>query len=87
MAFDTLGEVALDAMKEGHLTMSLLMLEDYIRDATIEHALTKSGFLVFRNEGRYEFPHIALKEFFAEGLLQRIFFLLMQKSRESLKRC
>ena len=88
--FNTLGEIALGALKEGYIQISQTVIKDYVRTQLEEERLKHAGLLLFqyvgedpdKKSGFYKFPHLTFQEYFAGRTLASQLFSKDAKEQE-----
>ena len=84
--FDTLGQIALEALKQGEVLISPGLVHQYAKQDKLEARLKDAGFLLLRSIDQkfYQFPHLTFQEYFA-GRLLAVQFLGDQDRKEQCK--
>ena len=70
--FDTLGKIALEALKKGEVLISPGIVQNHVKAPCVKKKLKDSDFLLLQSVGKqYQFPHLTFQEYFAGRALAR----------------
>ena len=64
--FDRLGKIALDALQQGEVLISQVLIDEVEAEPVFKDMLKDAGFLLLEEVGKqYQFPHLTFQEYFA----------------------
>lgn len=84
--FDTLGQIAFEALVQGQILIDEWLVEENTRTGWMKRLLKESGFLLLKSVGlQYQFPHLTFQEYFAGRWLARRLRMGSAAERETVK--